>query len=83
MEGAEKLKPLDFSKVSREGPRLYRRSASGTPRQKIDRIKAHFRSVREEIEKASQESIDRFWTPTFDEHYIKALEVLNGEPSSL
>ena len=30
MGGAEKLQPLDFSKVWREGPWLYRRSASGT-----------------------------------------------------
>jgi uncharacterized protein YwgA len=79
MEGAEKLQPLDFSKVSREGPRLYRRSISGTPRQKAEGMKARFRSVREEIEKASQEAIARFWTPTIDEHYIKALEVLNRE----
>ena len=79
MEGAEKLKPLDFNKVSREGPRLYKRSASGTPRKKVEGIKARFQAVREEIEKASQESIARFWTPTFDEHYIKALEVLNRE----
>jgi hypothetical protein len=42
-------------------------------------IKARFQALREEIEKASQESIDRFWTPTLDEHYIKALEVLNRE----
>lgn len=79
MEGAEKLKPLDFTKVSREGPRLYKRSASGTPRRKAERIKARFKAVRDEIEKASGEAITRFWTPTIDEHYIKALEVLNRE----
>src|SRR5450759_1723299 len=70
MEGAEKLQPLDFRKVSKEGPRLYKRSVSGTPRQKAEGIKARFRSVREEIEKSSQEAIARFWAPTFDEHYI-------------
>jgi hypothetical protein len=79
MDGAQKLQPLDFGKVSREGPRLYRRTASGTSRQKVEGIKARFRSVREEIEKGSHEAIARFWTPTFDEHYIKALEVLNRE----
>ena len=79
MEGAEKLQALDFGKVSKEGPRLYKRSVSGTSRQKAEGIKARFQSVREEIEKASQEAIARFWTPTFDEHYIRALEVLNRE----
>ena len=68
MEEAEKLQPIDFSKVSREGPRLYRRSISGTPPQTRERIKARFRLVREEVEKTSQEEIARFWTPTFDEH---------------
>ena len=77
MRDAEKLKPLDFGKVSKRAPQLYRRKASGTPPARVKDLQRARRDNKERVEREARSSIASFRTPTHDEHYMKALEVLN------
>jgi hypothetical protein len=77
MQGAEKLKSLDFGKVSKQAPQLYRRKASGAPPARVKELQRAWRDIKERVEREANSNIANFWTPTHDEHYIKALEVLN------
>lgn len=79
MQAATKMERLDFGKVSKVAPRLYRRSASGTPAKRVQELRTRFKKVHEEIEEQARAAISQFWTPTLDDHYIRALEVLNSE----
>jgi hypothetical protein len=79
MQGAEKMKPLDFGKVAKEQPRFYQRTRSAPDRDKIRALRQQFQQVRHRLEQETRDALSRFKEPTFDDAYIRALDVMNSE----
>lgn len=77
MQNAEKMKPLDFTKVSKEPPALYRRLSSGTAAGDIRRLRRRF----------SEAAPQRAGEPTpyqsapYDEAFVEAMSVFEREES--
>jgi len=78
MQGAEKMKPLDFTKVSKEIPPSYRRTGSGTEAKTLRRVQRRIAEARQEL----QAEIDRTATavsrPIYDDDFLAAYEALNA-----
>ena len=79
MRDAVSLQPLDFDKVSREAPALYRRSKSGASDGSVRNLRRRFAEIRERNEQARQATRLNFAPPVYDEAYQEALEQLSNE----
>lgn len=77
MNGAEKGKRLDFGKVSREAPQLYRRPSSQAASGRIAELKRKFESVKQRIRNESEANLRSFTAPRYDEHFWDALEAFD------
>ena len=79
MQDAEKMKPLDFGKVAKEQRRFYQRTRSAPDPDRIRKLREQFQQVRHRLEQETQDALSRFKEPTFDDAYIRALDVMNSE----
>lgn len=78
MQGAEKMARLDFSKVIREVPPLYRRTSSGADQGALKRLGRRIAETREKLEAEIGETTKAVKPPVYDDIYIAASEVLNA-----
>ncbi len=82
MQGAQSLQPLDFGKIDRIPPTLYRRSKSGIEISTVRRLRAGFANLRSRSERSNAEALSRFAKPVYDEVYIEAIEAISDEAES-
>jgi Protein of unknown function (DUF4065) len=77
MQDAEKMKPLDFTKVSTEPPMLYRRQRSGTSPGEIQRLRRRF------LETKSQRAGEQFpyQSAPYDAAFLDAMSIFEREES--
>lgn len=77
MQNAEKMKPLDFTKISKEPPTLYRRLSSGTAPGEIRRLRRRF------LEPRSQGIGEPFsyQSAPYDEAFLDAMSIFEQEES--
>ena len=76
MQDAEKLKPLDFTKVSKEPPTLYRRRNSGTSPGEIQRIRRKFAEVKRRVEDEEPHQ-----SAPYDDAFLDAMSIFEREES--
>jgi hypothetical protein len=79
MKEAESLKRLDFSKVDRTPPVLYKRVSSGIPPEKLKRKRAALLEARARNNQGRAVAMSRYGKPTYGESYRSALESLAEE----
>jgi hypothetical protein len=79
MIGAVSQQPLSFDSISKEPPKLYRRSSSGTDPRALNRLRAKVRKYQEEIESKRNSALGEFRAPVYDEIYASALNALDAE----
>lgn len=77
MQNAEKMKPLDFTKVSKEPPTLYKRLSSGTTPGEIQRLRRKFSEVKSQ---AKDKSLS-FQSAPYDDAFVDALSLFEREES--
>jgi Antitoxin SocA-like, Panacea domain len=79
MQGATKMERLDFRKVSKQPPRLYRRTKSGSDTATLRKLRSKFADLSNEtVGRGAWESISH--TPAqFDETYLAALAEFERE----
>jgi hypothetical protein len=77
MQDAEKMKLLDFKKVSKEPPTLYKRLTSGTPPGEIQRLRRRFSEVRNDI----NDEHPAFQSAPYDEVFVDAMSIFEHEES--
>ncbi|HWR14728.1 MAG TPA: hypothetical protein VN577_07855 [Terriglobales bacterium] len=79
MQDAVKMQRLDFTKVSKEPPRLYRRTKSGADSSQLKAVRRRFSQTFEEASgQESWRSIEHQSAP-FDEKYFRALAEFDKE----
>lgn len=78
MQGAEKMARLDFSKITREVPPLYRRTSSGADQGALKRLSRRIAEAREKLEAEIGQTTKTVKPPVYDDIYIAASEVLNA-----
>lgn len=76
MQDAEKMKPLDFKKVSKEPPTLYKRLSSGTPSGEIQRLRRKFSAVQSHGDEPLA-----FESAPYDDTFVDAMAVFEQEES--
>ncbi|MBZ5522453.1 MAG: DUF4065 domain-containing protein [Acidobacteriia bacterium] len=79
MENAVKMKRLDFGKVAKEPPKLYRRVKSGTDAARLRELRRKFSEIGERIESEGAREPVRYKTGEFDEKYFSALAEFEKE----
>jgi hypothetical protein len=79
MHGAEKLQHLDFTKVSKEPPQLYRRRASKTEKRDLNRLRERFNQLRDESNQAGAWKPIQFESGPVDDALLNALSTLENE----
>jgi len=79
MEGAEKMRPLDFSKVSKQAPQLYRRPASGTESGDLKRLRRKILEARKSIDSEGAWERVPFESAPYDDAYLEAMATLERE----
>jgi antitoxin SocA-like protein len=79
MIGAVSREPLLFDNISKEPPKLYRRSASGTDPKALNRLRAKLRKYQEEVEAKRTSALAEFRAPVYDDIYASALNALDAE----
>ncbi len=77
MQNAEKMKPLDFTKVSKEPPMLYRRRSSGTSPGDIQRLRRRFL----ETKKQGADEPFPYQSAPYDAAFLDAMSILEREES--
>lgn len=77
MQNAEKMKPLDFTKVSKEPPTLYRRQSSGTAPGDIQRLRRRFSETKGQ---GAGETFPYESAP-YDEAFLDAMSIFEREES--
>jgi hypothetical protein len=79
MQGAVKMDRLDFRKVSKEPPRLYRRSKSGADAKELRRLRKNFAEASKKLSAEGAGEALRFFPGEYDEKYLKALAQFEDE----
>jgi hypothetical protein len=77
MRDARKMERLDFTKVSKEPPRPYRRTNSGTDPKELRRLKARFAEERKKL--ASERPTVSYEQAPYDATYFAALEAFDEQ----
>lgn len=77
MQDATKMQRLNFGKVSKEPPRLYRRTKSGTDPRELRRLKARFVEEREKL--TSGRTRTTYEQAPYDAVYIEALRAFDEQ----
>jgi len=77
MKNAAKMERLDFTKVSKEPPRPYRRSKSGTDPREIRRLKARFAEEKTKLE--SGRTVVSYEEAPYDSAYLEALRAFDEQ----
>ena len=77
MQNAEKMKPLDFTKVSKEPPTLYRRLNSGTAPGEIQRLRRRFSETRGQ---GTGEPLS-YQSAPYDDAFLDAMSIFEREES--
>lgn len=81
MQDAVKGKRLDFSKISKEAPKIYNRPKSGAEKKDLQRLRKKILEVRKCM--ADQRAVQKvsFDSAPHDDAYIQALSILDNEES--
>jgi Protein of unknown function (DUF4065) len=79
MQDAVKMEPLDFRKVSKEPPRLYRRSKSGADARELRRLRKNFAEASEMLSAEGAGEPLRYVPAQYDEKYLRALAQFEDE----
>ena len=77
MQDAVREERLDFSKVSPEPPRRYRRAKSGRSQKQLDAIRAEIAKRLEPI-RERERKIAAFTPPKYDEEFFQGMEQLES-----
>jgi hypothetical protein len=77
MQDAAKMQRLDFSKVLKEPPRLYRRTKSGTDPKELRRLKARFANEREKLR--TKRATTSYEQAPYDAVYVEALQAFDEQ----
>lgn len=78
MQGVEKMVRLDFSKVTREAPALYKRTSSGIAPETLRRLRRRIAEGREKLEAEIGRRLSTLTSPVYDDAFIAAYEALNA-----
>jgi hypothetical protein len=79
MSEAEKGKRLDFGKIQKDPPALYRRTPSGSNPRQIQALKDRFTATRLSLEKERAKAQGQFKEGPRDQAFIDALAILNAD----
>ena len=79
MIGAVTEQPLSFESISKEPPKLYRRSSSGTDAKALNRLRSRMLKYQAEFETQRHRVLASFRAPVYDDVYVAALNELNRE----
>jgi hypothetical protein len=78
MQGAEKMKPLDFTKVSKEIPQSYRRTGSGTEAKALRQVQRRIAEARQKLQAEIDRTASAVKRPVYDDDFLAAYEALNA-----
>jgi len=73
MQDAAKMERLDFKKLSKEPPKLYRRTKSGIDPAKLRSLRSKFAEMRERLAGEDAQKPVTYGSAKFDEKYFNAL----------
>jgi uncharacterized protein YwgA len=73
---------LNFTNVSREPPKLYKRAKTSKHPEALRRLKLKMQAFRKQLDLRREESLQGFRKPIFDDVYTSALAELDGEVDS-
>src|ERR1039458_4521791 len=68
---------LDFDKIAKDAPKLYRRATSQTHPEKLKRLKAKLQALQKQAERSEEMTLRDFRPPVFDDVYESALAELD------
>ena len=77
MQDVMKMQRLDFGKVSKEPPRLYRRTKSGTDPRELRRLKARFSEARQKL--TTGRTGTSYEQAPYDAVYVEALQAFDEQ----